>query len=88
METEGKLGGYSPENGNSCSEGFVIRNKQGFLTNQGVIQVAENEFNNIFKLVRKSHVQTDVYWTKTWKPSKLIDYNKYNWFNYQFMEYK
>jgi hypothetical protein len=88
VETEGLLAGYSPENGKSCSEGFVIRNKQEFKTNQGIIKVASNEFNNIFKLVRKSHVKTDVHWTKTWKPSQLIDYNKYNWFNYQFMKYQ
>lgn len=88
VETEGILGGCSPENGESCSEGFVIRNKKGFKTNEGAIKVADNEFNNIFKLVRQSHVKTDVHWTKTWKPSQLIDYHKYNWFNYQFMKYK
>lgn len=86
VKTEGILGGYSPENGESCSEGFVIRNKNEFKTNEGLIPVAANEFNNLFKLVRKSHVKTDVHWTKTWKPSKLINYHKYNWFSYQFME--
>ena len=88
VETEGLLGGYAPENGASCSEGFVIRNKNGFKTNDGAINVASNEFNNLLKLVRKSHVKTDVHWTKTWKPSQLINYSKYHWFNYQFMEYK
>ena len=88
VETEGRLGGYSPDKGESCCEGFVIRNKNEFKTNQGIIKVAPNEFNNIFKLVRKAHVKTDIHWTKTWQPSQLIDYNKYNWFNYQFTEYK
>ena len=86
VETGGILEGYSPANGQPCSEGFVIRNKKGFKTNDGEIPVASNEFNNLFKLVRKSHVKTDVHWMKTWKPSKLINYSKYNWFAYQFME--
>ena len=88
VETEGLLGGYSPENGVSCSEGFVMRNKNEFKTNDGAIKVASNEFNNLLKLVRKSHVKTDVHWTKTWQPAQLINYSKYHWFNYQFMEYK
>ena len=88
VQTEGILGGYSPENGKSCSEGFVIRNKNEFKTNEGVIPTAANEFNNLFKIVRKSHVKTDVHWTKTWKPSQLINYSKYHWFSYQFMDNK
>ncbi len=88
VETPGKLGGYSPETGKDCSEGFVIRNKNAFKTNDGNIPVAENEFNNLFKLVRKSHVQTDIHWTKTWKPAKLIDYSKYKWFGYEYLGQK
>ena len=48
--------------------------------------VAKNEFNNLFKLVRKSHVQTDIQWTKTWKPARLIDYSKCKWFGYEYLE--
>ena len=85
VNTPGLLGGYDPETNKQCSEGFVIRNADSFKTNQGDISVAPNEFNNLFKLVRKSHVKTDVHWTKTWKPAKLIDYQKYNWLNYSYL---
>ncbi len=86
VETPGRLGGYSPETGKDCSEGFVIRNQHSFHTNDGTLPVAENEFNNVFKLVRKSHVQTDIHWTKTWKPARLIEYSKYKWFGYEYLE--
>lgn len=85
VETEGLLGGYDPKTNKPCSEGFVIRNAEGFKTNQGEIKVAPNEFNNLFKLVRESHVKTDVHWTKTWKPATLIDYEKYNWLAYSYL---
>ncbi|MEM6806790.1 MAG: RNA ligase family protein [Bacteroidota bacterium] len=85
VETEGLLGGYDPETDKACSEGFVIRNRAGFKTNEGPISVASNEFNNLFKLVRKSHVKTDVHWTKTWKPAPLTDYNTYRWFGYEYI---
>lgn len=88
VETAGRLGGYDPTNGKACSEGFVIRNKNAFATNEGKIPVAPNEFNNLFKLVRKSHVKTDVHWSKTWKPARLIDYQKYKWFGYEFLSDK
>ncbi|MCT4637672.1 MAG: RNA ligase family protein [Bacteroidales bacterium] len=84
VDTPGMLGGSDPAIGESCSEGFVIRNADNFTTNGGEINVASNEFNNLFKLVRKSHVKTDVHWTKTWKPAQLIDYDKYKWFAYQY----
>jgi len=84
VETEGLLGGYDPETEKPCSEGFVIRNKSSFATNEGLLSVAKNEFNNLFKLVRKAHVKTDIYWTKNWKAAKLIDYQKYKWFAYEF----
>ena len=64
----------------------MIRNRQDFYTNQGGVKTAHNEFNNLFKLVRKSHVKTDVHWMKTWKPAKLINYSKYHWYAYQFVE--
>lgn len=67
-------------------EGFVLRNADSYMTNDGVIPVAENEFNNLFKLVRKKHVKTDEHWTKNWKPATLIDYNKYKWYGYDFIK--
>ncbi|MDX2304842.1 MAG: RNA ligase family protein [Microscillaceae bacterium] len=84
VETPGLLGGYDPNTLLDCSEGFVVRNKQGFLTNSGTIPVADNEFDQLFKLVRKAHVKTDVHWTKNWKPTSLIDYEKYKWYGYTF----
>ncbi len=84
VETEGLLGGYDPETEKPCSEGFVIRNKGSFATNEGSIPVAQNEFNNLFKLVRKAHVKTDIHWTKNWKPATLIDYQKYKWYGYEY----
>lgn len=85
VETSGLLGGYDPLTNQDCSEGFVIRNKAGFKTNDGSLPVAENEFDNLFKLVRKFHVKTDVHWSKTWKPASLTDYEKYKWFGYKYM---
>lgn len=84
VETEGLLGGFDPDTGKPCSEGFVIRNSDSFDKNDGEIPVASNEFNNLFKLVRAAHVKTDVHWTKNWKPAKLIDYQKYKWFGYDY----
>lgn len=69
-------------------EGFVLRNADGFTTNGGEIKVAENEFNNLFKLVRAKHVKTDEHWTKTWRPATLTDYTKYGWHSYEFMNIK
>lgn len=85
VKTPGLLGGYDPLTRQDGSEGFVIRNADGYLTNEGPIDVAENEFNNLFKLVRKSHVKTDLHWTKTWKPAKLKNYKKYKWFGYEYL---
>lgn len=85
VETPGLLGGYSPKTGKDCSEGFVIRNAGSYKTNDGVIPVATNEFNNLFKIVRRKHVETDVHWTKTWKPTTLTDYTKYKWFGYEYL---
>lgn len=86
VETEGLLGGHDPHTGNPCSEGFVVRNKAEFKTNNGDLPVEKNEFDNLFKLVRSSHVKTDVHWSKTWKPARLLDYRKYNWFGYEFLQ--
>lgn len=84
VQTAGKLGGYDPKTGEACSEGFVIRNAADFATNNGNLPVQSNEFDNLFKLVRAKHVKTDVHWTKTWKPARLIDYDKYHWQSWQF----
>lgn len=86
VNTSGLLGGYDPISGKECSEGFVIRNKGDYYTNNGDLPVEKNEFDNLFKLVRSSHVKTDVHWTKTWKPAKLIDYHKYKWYAYEFYQ--
>lgn len=86
VETEGKLGGFYTITGEKCSEGFVIRNSASFKTNEGCISVANNEFNNLFKIVRKSHVKSDLHWTKSWKPAKLINYSKYKWFGYEYLD--
>lgn len=88
VETSGRLGGYDPVTNIDCSEGFVIRNANEFKTNDGTISVANNEFNNLFKLVRKSHVQTDVHWSKTWVPATLIDFGKYKWHGYEYTSIK
>ena len=85
VETPGLLAGYDPKTNKPCSEGFVIRNKDSFKTNNGDLKVENNEFDNLFKLVRKSHVKTDVHWTKTWKPAKLTNYKKHKWYGYEFL---
>ncbi len=85
VETPGLLGGYDPNTEKPCSEGFVIRNSDSYKTNDGVIEVASNEFNNLFKLVRESHVKTDVHWTKTWIAASLKDYKKYKWYGYEYL---
>ncbi len=77
-----------PETGKPCSEGFVIRNAKSFETNSGTLPVESNEFNNLMKLVREKHVKTDEHWTKTWKPAELIDYSKYMWNGYEFVNKK
>lgn len=89
INTPGLLGGYDPETGKPAHEGFVIRNTEGFTSrNAGELDVHENEFNNLFKLVRGGHVKTDEHWTKTWKPAELVDYSKYGWYGYEFMNKK
>ncbi len=85
VDTAGLLGGSDTTTGKPCSEGFVIRNADSFTTNGGGLNVASNEFNNLFKLVRKSHVKTDVHWTKTWRAATLIDYDRYKWLGYQYI---
>lgn len=86
--TAGALGGYDPRTEKGSCEGFVIRNLASYEANGGVIPVANNEFNNLMKLVRNKHVGTDVHWTKTWQAATLIDYTKYQWNAYEFMKNK
>ena len=86
--TPGVLGGYDPKTGKDCSEGFVCRNSYEFKTNDGVLPVQDNEFNNLFKLVRAAHVKTDEHWTKTWQPAKLIEHTKYKWYGYEHLNIK
>lgn len=83
VETSGLLGGFDPLTQKACSEGFVIRNADSFKTNDGIIPVANNEFNNLFKIVREKHVKTDEHWTKTWKAATLINEEKYGWYGYK-----
>jgi hypothetical protein len=55
LEKASELGGQR--------EGFVIRNQLSF---------PEEDFvKNVFKYVRKNHVQTDEHWSKNWKKAKL-----------------
>jgi hypothetical protein len=87
-QTAGLLGGFNPLNKKASSEGFVVRNANEFKTNDGILKVAENEFNNLFKVVRAGHVQTDEHWTKNWKPATLKDYYKYGWYGYEHLSRK
>jgi len=82
-QKSGLLGGYNPFTSEPSSEGFVVRNADEFKTNDGILRVAENEFNNLFKVVRQGHVQTDEHWTKNWQPAKLENYYKYGWYGYE-----
>ena len=81
----GQLGGYDPSTGAPCCEGFVVRNAASFATNAGLLPVAANEFDSLFKLVRARHVKTDVHWTKTWTPATLSNYARYGWHAYQYL---
>ena len=74
-ETGGALGGFDPITGNSCCEGLVIRNKNEYRVNEGLLPVGKNEFDSVFKLVRIKHVKTDIHWTKNWRRAKL----KWEW---------
>lgn len=86
VDTPGALGGYDPKMGGPSCEGFVIRNASSYQTNDGIIPVADNEFNNLMKLVRAKHVKTDVHWTKNWQAATLVDYDKYKWYGYNFIK--
>lgn len=79
VQTSGSLGGFDPINRMDCCEGLVIRRSEGFLVNEGILPVANNEFDSLFKIVRQKHVKTDEHWTRNWKRAKLIwEQNKNN----------
>jgi hypothetical protein len=84
-KTSGTLGGYDMNTGEDASEGFVVRNANGYETNSGLLPVKNNEFDSLFKLVRESHVGTDEHWTKNWKPATLVNYEKYKWYGHEHM---
>lgn len=83
-QTAGQLGGFDPQTHVPCCEGLVVRKAASFTTNQGDLPVQDNEFSDLFKLVRAKHVQTDVHWSKTWQAAKLVDYQKFAWFGFEF----
>ncbi|PUV24766.1 MULTISPECIES: RNA ligase family protein [Sphingobacterium] len=59
------LGSIDPRQGTECtSEGLVCRNADAYPVSRFQ--------HNVFKYVRKGHVQTDEHWTKSWKRTKLI----------------
>jgi hypothetical protein len=82
VQGPGLLGGRNPHSGMPCSEGFVVRDAAGFGAGDGLVPVAPNEFGHLFKLVRPSHVQTDVHWSRTWQPARLVDCARYHWYGY------
>ena len=88
VQTHGALGGYEFKTGKIGCEGFVVRNINSYKTNDGTISVANNEFNNLFKLVREKHVKTDKHWKDEWKPSTLISGEKHGWYGYEFNNVK
>lgn len=69
---ESVFGSRNPFTGEDCTrEGVVSRNMEAYPV---------DEFkHNVFKYVRKGHVQTDVHWRRNWKRAKLlweVDYRK------------
>ncbi|MDX1908819.1 MAG: RNA ligase family protein [Bacteroidia bacterium] len=85
VHTPGSLGGFDPKSGKAACEGLVVRNKNGFRENEGPIPVADNEFNQLFKLVRKGHVTTETHWTKIWQPASLLSCDTYKWYGYEYL---
>lgn len=84
VKTSGHLGGFDSIKKEIASEGFVLRNAGSYTTNGGILPVKSNEFNNLFKLVRKGHVGTDEHWTKNWRPAIIANPEKYKWYGYEF----
>lgn len=87
-KTSGLLGGVDIVTGKPASEGFVVNAIEGGLMNGGIIPVADNEFNTLFKVVRPGHINTDEHWTKNWKPAELVDYHKYGWSAHEYLSVK
>lgn len=69
----GSLHHLGPDAGKICTmEGLVSRNVEEFsVGGNGSINK-----ENVFKWVRKGHVQTDEHWTKGWKRAPLVWENK------------
>lgn len=67
--TFGSINHLGVNAGEPCTmEGLVTRNVEEFpATEKGGISS-----RNVFKWVRKGHVQTDEHWTRGWKRAKLI----------------
>jgi len=84
VNTSGCLGGYDTISGLDAFEGFVGRNVGEFKTNNGILPVSYNEFDSVFKIVRPRHVKTDQHWTRNWRATKLINYQKYLWNMYEY----
>ena len=78
VNTGGALGGIDPTTGLPVCEGFVVRMANAYKINEGILPVASNEFDSLFKIVREKHVKTATHWTKTWKKAKLIWENNNN----------
>lgn len=83
VNTPGTLGGIDPLTGHPACEGLVIRSAGGFTGQEGLVPVASNELDSVFKLVRKGHVTTSEHWTKTWKPASLTTCETYQWYGYE-----
>lgn len=87
--TSGQLGGYHTKTGKDACEGLVVRNMDEYVRDGGELKVYPNEFNNLFKLVRDGFVEDgDEHWTKHWKPTSLIDYEKYKWYGFEYLSNK
>jgi len=67
------FGSVDPKTEEACTmEGLVCRNADAYTV---------SEFqHNVFKYVRKGHVQTDEHWTKSWRRAKMIwERRDYSW---------
>ena len=59
------FGSLDTQTQNNCTrEGVVSRNVREYAT--------ENFSHNVFKYVRKGHVNTDEHWTRNWKRAQLL----------------
>ncbi len=86
IHTPGMLGGYEYKSQQPACEGLVVRNAQGFKQAGNFLPKEERAFDQLFKLVRPSHVKTEVHWTKTWKSASIINCEKYKWYHYNYRQ--